>query len=159
MSELKELKAGDVVSVWDSVFWEWTAERITKLHAENEFETVSSFLYSHDYGFLWQHGIHESLIPQGYAIVPVDELEENKKAFEFNQANFMQQMAKFDKQKEELELAQKEIGELKNNVMVFRDEKNLAIKRWSELSKEKGQLHDLLNAAHVEISRLNAKLK
>ena len=71
MSELKELKVGDVVSVWDSVFGEWTAERITKLHAENEFETVSSFLYSHDYGFLWQHGLHESLIPEGYAIVPL----------------------------------------------------------------------------------------
>ena len=76
MSELKELKAGDVVSVWDHVFQEWTAERVVKLHAENEFETVSSFLYSHDYGVLWQHGIHESLIPEGYAIVPIEPTSE-----------------------------------------------------------------------------------
>ena len=72
MSELKELKVGGVVSVWDHVFQEWTAERVVKLHAENEFETVSSFLYSHDYGVLWQHGIHESLIPEGFAIVPIE---------------------------------------------------------------------------------------
>lgn len=119
MSELKELKVGDLVSVKLHDRPNWSCYPTITEDQCREIQNNPDWLE-------WQHGIHSSLIPEGFAIVPLDEIE----------------------------AAKVELSKLKNNVMVFRDEKNMAIKRWSDLTKEKGQLHDLLNAAHTEISRL-----
>ncbi len=72
--DMSELKVGDVVSIFDEKYQEWTAERVVKIHDMSEFETTSSYLHLFPAVFMtkWVRGIHESLIPEGFAIVPIE---------------------------------------------------------------------------------------
>jgi len=65
MSEIKELKVGDVVSNNDGFGW---TSRLLKTKSD-----LWAFLSNVvEVGDDWQHGLHESLIPEGFAIVPID---------------------------------------------------------------------------------------
>jgi len=70
---MSEIKVGDVVSIFDEKYQEWTAERVVKIHDMSEFETTSSYLHLFPAVFMtkWVRGIHESLLPEGFAIVPL----------------------------------------------------------------------------------------
>lgn len=65
MSELKDLKVGDLVSV--------------KLHDRPNWSCYPTItedqcreIQNHPDWLEWQHGIHSSLIPEGFAIVPIE---------------------------------------------------------------------------------------
>lgn len=73
MIELKELKVGDVVSSNDGFGW---TSRLLKTKSE-----LWAFLSNVvEVGDEWQHGLHESLIPKGYAIAPIEPTDEMQNA-------------------------------------------------------------------------------
>ena len=76
MSEVKDLKVGDVVS-WEycrNGDFEW---RAAKLRSEKDISDFSEFPHP---DAKWLHGLHESLIPEGFLLVPIEPTSEMQNA-------------------------------------------------------------------------------
>ena len=77
---MSELKVGDVVSeCYQGVYGEiWTAKQVLKINRyfdlrDDSIIVQGGILYFKNTN--WQRGIHPSLIPEGFAIVPIEEIK------------------------------------------------------------------------------------